>query len=110
VTQQVVEVSGTELIGVAAFHDTFSRVFGFFDGYGRNMDAWIDCMGYLRDPDAGMSKLHLGATDILTILVRDFEALRDGAPKQWAALIECSAFVNRREIDRGDGPILALAF
>jgi len=27
------------------FHDEFQEKMGFFDGYGRNMDAWIDCMG-----------------------------------------------------------------
>jgi hypothetical protein len=110
VTLLVVEVSGSELIGAAAFHDTFSRAFGFFEGYGRNMDAWIDCMGSLRDPDEYMTKLHVGATETLTILIHDYEALRDGAPRQWADLIECAAFVNRREIDCGEGPILALAF
>jgi Barstar (barnase inhibitor) len=110
VTPQVVELSGTELIGAAAFHETFSRVFGFLEGYGRNMDAWIDCMGYLRDPDIRMTKFYVGKHETLTLLIRDYETLRDGAPKQWAGLIECSAVVNRREIEAGHAPVLAMAF
>ncbi len=107
---QIVDISGNELIGEAAFHDSFQRILGFFAGYGRNMNAWIDCMGYLREPSAKMTKLHVGASETLTIMVRDYEALRDGAPKQWADLIECTAIVNLREVENGEVPILALAF
>jgi hypothetical protein len=106
----VVELFGSELVGAKEFHDTFSRVFGFFDGYGRNMDAWIDCMSYLREPDANLTKLSVGTAQTLTLLIRDHETLRDRAPKQWSDLHECSAFVNLREIESGKVPILALAF
>jgi RNAse (barnase) inhibitor barstar len=30
------------------FHDLFAEVFGFPGFYGRNMDAWIDCMTWLE--------------------------------------------------------------
>jgi RNAse (barnase) inhibitor barstar len=110
VKSHIVELSGTELVGEVAFHDTFFRIFGFLEGYGRNMDAWIDCMSYLRASDRHMTTLQIGASETLTLLIRDHVALRDRAPKQWLDLIECCAFVNRRAIDRDEGPILALAF
>jgi RNAse (barnase) inhibitor barstar len=34
-----------------SFHTEFAKAFGFPDYYGRNMNAWIDCMTYLDDPD-----------------------------------------------------------
>lgn len=106
----IVELHGSDLNGEAAFHDTFARVFGFLDGYGRNMDAWIDCMSCLRDMEPRMTKIHVRPTETLTLLIRDHQAMRDGAPRQWADLVECAAFVNFREIERGDWPVLALAF
>ncbi|NBO20974.1 MAG: hypothetical protein EBU97_03310 [Rhodobacteraceae bacterium] len=106
----MIDFAANDLIGPAQFHDAFARVFGFPNFYGRNMNAWIDCMSYLRNPHEGMSTVHLGESETLTIRVHDFEALRDRAPEQWADLIECSAFVNRRAVDRGDTPYIALAF
>jgi hypothetical protein len=40
-------------------------------------------------------------------LIQDFRAR---CPEQYAAVVECAAFVNSRRIERGDHPILALAF
>ena len=40
------------------FHDCFSKAFGFPYFYGRNMDAWIDCMTSLDSPDDGMTTIH----------------------------------------------------
>ena len=34
-----------------SFHAVFAEVFGFPNFYGRNMNAWIDCMTYLDDPE-----------------------------------------------------------
>ena len=40
------------------FHTVFAEAFGFPDFYGRNMNAWIDCITCLDDPDAGMTTVH----------------------------------------------------
>jgi RNAse (barnase) inhibitor barstar len=42
-----------------SFHDVFKQALGFPDFYGRNMNAWIDCLTYLND---GMTTVlsHLG--------------------------------------------------
>lgn len=109
-TLHVVELSGPELVGSEAFHETFSGAFGFPEFYGRNMNAWMDCMGSLRDPLANMTKVHISTSETLAILIHDFEAIRETAPEQWLDLIECAAFVNRGAINRGEAPLLALAF
>lgn len=40
----IVDIPAHEITDWDSFHDVFKRVFGFPDFYGRNMDAWIDCM------------------------------------------------------------------
>ncbi len=77
-----VRIPAATLVGRDQFHDTFAKLFGFPPWYGKNMDAWIDCMSYLRYPDAGMTKIHISPTQTLTILIDDYEVLRDAAPKQ----------------------------
>ncbi len=47
-----------KISGWRSFHEEFARVFGFPDFYGKNMNAWIDCMTYVDDPDSGMSTVH----------------------------------------------------
>ncbi len=106
----VVVMDGTRLIGRESFHDGFAEAFGFPDFYGRNMDAWIDCMSYLDDPDAGMSKLIVEPGKVLTIRINNYLHFKDAAPDQWINLLECVAFVNWRRTEEGRGAVLALAF
>ncbi len=83
---------------------------GFPISYGFNMDAWIDCMTDLDNPDAGMSKIHALKGSVVTIVlehVADFE-LR--CPELMMALHDATAFVNWRRIEKGEPPVLALAY
>jgi RNAse (barnase) inhibitor barstar len=36
--------SASAIDGPASFHEAFASALGFPSWYGRNMDAWIDCM------------------------------------------------------------------
>ena len=47
---------------------------GFPDTYGATMDAWVDCLSYLRDDD-GMSKFRLKPNEVLEIVIKDAGAL-----------------------------------
>jgi RNAse (barnase) inhibitor barstar len=94
----------------ASFHDEFNRVFMFAGFYGRNMDAWIDCLSSLDKPDAQLTGVHCESGKVLTIELEnaaEFKALRG---EQYMALIECAAFVNWRRIQQGQQPVLALSF
>ena len=90
-----------------AFHAECQIAFGFPDFYGRNMDAWIDCLSSLRDGD-GMSRFVLGPEDMLRIDVLHSEALRRKAPEILEALEECAAEVNERYAENGEKPALSL--
>jgi hypothetical protein len=42
--RMIVRIDTRLITDWASFHDVFARSFGFPDYYGRNMDAWNDCM------------------------------------------------------------------
>lgn len=69
--------------------------------YGRNMNAWIDCMTCLDEPDASMSSIHCEAGKTLTIELENVKEFKKRCLEQFNAIIECSAFVNWRRIEQG---------
>jgi hypothetical protein len=103
-------IEGLNIKDWASFHDEFHRLFGFPDFYGRNMDAWIDCMTSLDAEEDGLTSIHVAPGTVLGLEIVDAASLRDEHPEQYRALIECAAFVNWRRIERGLPPVLALSF
>lgn len=93
-----------------SFHDEFNRVFSFPDFYGRNMDAWIDCMTCIDAPDDGMTGIHCENDSFLTIELENVNQLRDDRAEYLEAIVDCVAFVNWRRIESGDKPVLALSY
>ena len=93
-----------------SFHDEFAQVFGFPGYYGRNMDAWIDCLTYIDEPGAGMTSFYVEPGKVLTIELENVSEFKNRCPEQYSAIIECSAFVNWRRIECGDQAVLALSF
>lgn len=104
------EMDGKQLVGVDRFHDTFAKTFRFPSFYGRNMDAWIDCMSSLDEPNESMTKIHVGKGNVLTIKISNHEYFKKPGKQEWLDLLECSAFVNHRCTEPGINPLTALAF
>lgn len=94
----------------ADLHGLFAEAFGFPDFYGRNWDAWIDCMSHLDEPDAGLSAIHVKKGDVVVIQLGQADVLKRNRPDLLAALCESAAFVNWRRIEAGTAPILCLSF
>jgi hypothetical protein len=92
------------------FHDQFADAFGFPDFYGRNMNAWIDCMSSLDDPEAGMTSVHAPEGGVVVLHLEEVDAFAARCPEQFEAVVECAAFVNWRRIDVGEPAVLALAY
>ena len=105
-----VRIDGSKITDWDSFHDYFSATFGFPGFYGRNMDAWNDCMTSLDAPDEGMSSVHVAPGDVLVLCVSGAGELMQRCPEIYDALVECSAFVNYRRIEAGDQAVLALSF
>jgi len=78
---------------------------GFPECYGRNMNAWIDCMGSSNMPLDGMSKIHCIPPDVITLHFEDIKRLYDRCPDIYDSLIECAAFVNWRRTSAGENPV-----
>jgi len=108
--RETVSIDGAAIVDWATFHHVFAAALGFPASYGRNMDAWIDCMSYLGDIEEGMTQVHAPAGGVVTLVLGNARSFKARCPEQWAAMIECSAFVNWRLLERGKPAVLALAF
>lgn len=106
----VVRIDTTKIRDWASFHDVFTEAFGFPDFYGRNMDAWIDCMTSLDDPAAGMSKIHAADGGMVTLQLDEVDGFAERCPEQYQAVVDCCAFVNWRRTEIGEPAVLALSY
>jgi len=106
----VVVIDTERIVDWASFHAVFAEAMGFPDFYGKNMNAWMDCMTYVDDPDAGMSKVTVERPAVLTLQLESVTEFADRCPDQLAALIDAVAFVNWRRIEQGEPAVLTMSF
>jgi RNAse (barnase) inhibitor barstar len=106
----VIEIDGKDICSRESFHKTFADAFGFPDYCGKNMDAWIECMGELANPEAAMTQVNSTNGIPVTILLKNMAHFKKEASELYDDLVECVAFVNWRQLDDGLPPLLALAF
>jgi hypothetical protein len=92
------------------FHSHFARALGFPEFYGRNMNAWIDCMTDADDPDNRMSRVTVRPGRVLTLCLIGIGSLALRCPGIYSALVDAVAFVNWRRIERGQHAVLALSY
>lgn len=104
-----VTIDATLISSWDSFHELFKATFGFPEFYGRNMDAWIDCMSYLNDEGSGMTTLQLEKGDTLVIELVGAETLKQKCPEIYLALFECTAFVNSRIIESDQESVISLS-
>ncbi|HEX8957857.1 MAG TPA: barstar family protein [Burkholderiaceae bacterium] len=90
-----------------SFHSECRREFGFPDYYGNTMDAWVDCLGYLRDGE-GMTRFALGEDDVLNIEILNSARLKQHLPDLLEELAFCIGGINERYEDYGEKPALKL--
>lgn len=102
-----VRLDTRNIVDWPTFHDACALAFGFPGFYGRNMNAWIDCLTYLRLDD-GMSRFHLAAGEVLHVEVPTWNEFHRRLPHIAEALVECSELVNDRLREQGEEPVLAL--
>jgi hypothetical protein len=102
----LVRVNGELIKDWESFHAVFAEAFGFPDFYGRNMNAWIDCMTSLDAPADGMTSVHGSVSDPVVLQLDNANAL---PTELFEAVTECSAFVNWRRIEVGEPAILILS-
>lgn len=101
------ELNGGSILGWESFHTECQGAFGFPDTYTHTMDAWVDCLSYLRDED-GMTKFRLFPNEVLEIIVKDSAAMRERVPELLEEMTFCIAGINERYEDYGEKPALKL--
>ena len=101
------ELNGAAITDFDSFHAACKAAFGFPDGYANTMDAWVDCLSYLRDDD-GMSKFRLKPNEVLEIVIKDAAAMRAAAPDILDEISYCIGGINERYEDYGEKPALKL--
>lgn len=84
-----------------SFHSEFFDAMGFPELYGRNMDAWIDCMSCIDDPNAGMGAVTVQSGESLDLVLVGTEAGLSACPEVFREFLECVALVNRRFSESG---------
>jgi hypothetical protein len=105
---RIVTITASLITDWESWHAVFQEAFGFPEFYGRNMDAWIDCMTHLDDAESGMSKVTVPKGGLVLIRLEGSADFRNLHPQQHAAIVECTAFANQRRVQMGKAPILAL--
>lgn len=102
-----VRLDGATITDWTSFHQACQQAFGFPDFYAHNMDAWVDCLSYLRDDD-GMTKFKLKPDEVLTIEILHSDVLRQKAPELLEEVTYCIGGINERYADYGELPALEL--
>jgi hypothetical protein len=102
-----VQLNGEAITDWSSFHTACAAAFGFPEFYGRTMDAWVDCLSYLRD-DENMTRFHLKPNEVLQITISHADALRKNVPDLLEEVAFCIAGINERYDDYGEKPALEL--
>jgi hypothetical protein len=105
---RTVAIPVEKIVDWPSFHETFQRELGFPGFYGRNMDAWIDCMTSVDSASGGMTTVTVQPSEFLVLRIDEPFEFRRRCPEQYDALLECTAFVNYRRVEVGEAPVLVL--
>jgi len=106
----LVEIPVQEIVDWDSFHAVFQATLGFPEYYGRNLNAWIDCMVSIDQPAAGMTSITVEPGALLVLSMGGSEDFRRRCPEQYEALVGCVADVNQDRVSGGLPPVLALVF
>jgi hypothetical protein len=106
---KTVSIDARAIEGEASFHDAFVSALRFPSWYGRNMDAWIDCMSSLDDPNNWLSEVTVQAGEMLVLAVENAAEFKSRCPELWRELLDGVAFVNWRRMEQGRSAFLAIA-
>jgi hypothetical protein len=97
-------LNGAAIASADDFHAQSRAAFGFPEFYANTIDAWVDCLSYLRDEE-NMTKFRLKPNEVLEIVIAD-------AAQMPAELLEeltyCVGGINERYEDYGEKPALKL--
>ena len=74
------------------------------------MDAWIDCLTSVDEPNDGMTSVSVNQGECLVLDLGECTDFAQRCPAQYEAILDSTAFVNFRRMEAGDEPVLVLSF
>jgi hypothetical protein len=107
---KIVKIPVSKIKNWETFHTVFAETLGFPDFYGANMNAWVDCLQSIDEPDDGMTSIHVEKGEMLVLDFGECTAFAARCPEQYEAILDSSAFVNYSRLETGDAPVLSLSF
>lgn len=105
----IIRIDARQISDSARLHAVLSEAFGFPTDYGKNLDALVDCLTHLDDPNARMSRVHVFPGQV-ALLVLDHADSKSKHSALIRSLVDAIAFVNWRRLEQGQPPVVALAY
>src|SRR5215212_8312006 len=106
----LIRIDAGRLTDAAGLHAALGEAFGFTPRYGNNLDALADCLTHLDDPRAALSRVQVFPGQVALLVVEHTHGMSKPAAAQVKSLTDVVAFVNWRRLEKGQPPILAMAY
>jgi hypothetical protein len=106
----LIRIDAKRLTDAAGLHATLGQAFGFAPGYGNNLDALVDCLTYLDDLKAGLTRVQVLPGEVAVLVVEHLPGAGKQTVAQVKALADAVAFVNWRRLQKKQAPVLTLAY
>ena len=106
----LIRIDARRLTDAVGLHATLGEAFGFANWYGKNLDALVDCLTQLDDPQAAMSRVQVLPGELVLLVIEHTHGLTRQAAEQVKSLVDAAAFVNWRRLEKKQAPILIVAY
>src|SRR4051794_4409971 len=92
VSQMIIRIDARRLADAAGLHTALNEAFGFSPGYGKTLDALVDCLTSLDDPGAGMSRVQLFPGQLALLVLEHVDSTHKQQAAQVKGLVDAIAF------------------
>jgi RNAse (barnase) inhibitor barstar len=106
----LIRIDAGRLTDAAGLHGAVGEAFGFAPGYGKNLDALVDCLTHLDDPKASLSRVQVFPGQVVLLVIEHTQGMGKQTAAQVKALVDVVAFVNWRRMEKKEPPVLAVAY
>jgi hypothetical protein len=86
-----IELDFSEIKDTDQLYEALAKKIGFPDGYGKNVDAVIDCLFGLRYPEEGMTKISIAPSERIIIQTKNITSAQQNLRETLIFIVE---FVN----------------
>jgi len=105
----LIRIDARGLRDAASLHGALGEAFGFAESYGKNLDALVDCLTSLDNPKAALSRIQIFPGHMILLALENYDP-KDKSAAQVKTLTDVVAFVNWRRLEKGEPPVLAMAY